>query len=762
MIDVPPNTPSIPDEQAKVATHSEPDHPKPQIRGIRNIHARQLTQDSKKSIPQHLEKLRACESLDHLHRLAANLHGHLHYKPELSRSAFRQVLSSGCSLETLLQFLSDPSLNHREAHNLPHLLEWYISEPRSKTDSIRLHNWLRRHISLGMQSKKELQDLVERALHSFCKNLGIQPDMDLCQTILDGLSSSGADQISNLDGDILDRLLLLASHDNSWQNPELLLLGLNILEICKPAQFKYMRKGISSLLTSYLVSTSPDREICSLDSQVSRILNCLLLSSEIQASKIVASATLATLKRLGSSHPTCHLLKSNLNGWWSLLLHHEVFKFIKYSSEWLRTERALARHDIDVLGLYLKHLNDNEKCVFLLGHWFTKDVEDDNLSSSRVLASMKLFNDALISRNDTKCPFIFIFEYLGPRFNADRNILVRLFSLFNKLELQEKSIALFSYFSQSNISVDLTALAKDIIDFTSPNPQVAYTLYKIAPFLPLESCPSIAEMMINNPDEGIGVPLGFRDLRQKSLGVSNVYPRTADEIRCAQIELLNRMALAYAKAPHLYPRVAFRQVYQCYHLLLRKHGRGSLGVAVSGAFTLAGIVRPLQELQWVSTIKLKFILIIIRQIEGDEVATKMDELVYTWRDYVIGKRAEKAFELRLKRDLGLILPEVETIHSHTKMVTEKRRCEESRMVEMPGLVPVKPWGKLSGETNAGNFLRVRTARDLEMARAAQKDAMKKHGIRERALKQAVQELGEDFRASERADPVYIVPAEAQS
>lgn len=728
LIDDLPSDPSNTDEQIEAAIRSEPDHPKPQIRGIRDVYIGQRIQDMKKNLPHYLEKLRACKSLEDFRSMTATLDANRDLKLKFSESAFRQVLHSGCGLETILQFLSDPSLNLQEARNLPRLWEWYVSEPRNATESTRLHNWLRRHISLGIQSKRELQDLVELASHSSRDTSGIQEIRDLHRIILGGLSLSGVDQISDLGGEILNHLLL-ASFDCSWQNPELQTSCFRILEVCNPAQLQNMTKGISSLLTSYLVSTITDKEIHPHDGQISKILDCLLSGSEIKASRAIASASQALLMRLRSSHPTLHLLKRNANQWWSLLLHHKIFKFIKDKSEWFRVERALARHNTDVLCLYLKHISDDEKCIFLLRHWFTQNVQDGNgLSPKKISNPIQIFSSRLISRNSQKCPFVVLFEFLGPRATIDRTVLLRLFSLLDKLDLHETSLGLYSYFLRSKTSNDFSALAKGIIDFTSPTPLAACTLYKITPFLPLESCPSVAEMMIST--EGLGVPLGFRVLRRQSLGVSDVYPRTADEIRRAQIELLERMAMAYAQASHLHPRVALRQVYQCYRLLVRRHGRASLTTAFSRAFALAGLVKPLQERRWLGMTQLKFVLRIIREIEGDEVALKVDELLYIWRKYLIGEKAKEAFDLQLKQKLGLLPPEEKKNHTLVEMMIEAIKREEQRKPKVAAsLAAGKPRGKLPGESNSDQLVRERTSRDVKFALAAQKAAMKKWSIK---------------------------------
>ena len=307
-------------------------------------------------------------------------------------------------------------------------------------------------------------------------------------------------------------------------------------------------------------------------------------------------------------------------------------------------------------------------------------------------------------------------------------MLPRLFSLFNELEMHETSLALFSYIRQSGITIEVTALANKIINSTSINPQVACTLFKITPSLPLESCPGVAEMMIYHPGWNPGVPLGFLDLRQENLGVSNVYPHTPQEICRMQIELLNRMALAYAHASHIYPRVALRQVYHCYQLLLRRHGRSSLGVDISRAFTVAGVIRPLQESQWVGIVKLKFILKIVREIEGNQVALRVDELIYMWRDELIRKRAEEASKMQFARSLGLDGVEV-TKEEEVERATETSRVGEGK-VEAARMIAGEPLEKLPGEMNADRFVRVHGAMNLARARTVQNNALKENGIAE--------------------------------
>ena len=740
--DNPPPTPSNPDTQAKEVTHSRSGRSVPKVSGLGNIYAKQRTHDTKKDIPQKFERLDACTSVDDFRIAAVKLDVDILSRLAFSKSAFRRVLEIGCSLETVLQFLSDPSLNIQGAGNVQSLWEWFIDEPRNGNDSSQLHKWLRKHVSLGMLSKDELHDLVEVALHSSDVSPGTRRNMDLCQTMLDALNSSLVYQVTDLDSGMLNRLLQLAFCDHSWRNPELQSLSLHLLEKCEPTQIQNMVEGISSLLTSYIVSTCPDEKINIKEGKVSKLLNCLTQGSETQASRAIAFASHMILKRLRQSTSTCALIMRNISIWWSLLRHHQKFECIKDKPEWLRIERALT-HEMEILCSYMRHLSDDEKCVFLLRHWFTKNVDDgDSHRPGTVIGSSKLFQNGLINRKANECPFVLLFRFLGPRVSAFRSLLPRLFSLLNKLEMYETTLALFSHFQQSKTSVDLPALAQKIINCTSTNPQVACTLFKIVPSLPLESCPVVAEMMIHNPAESPGAPLGFLALRQESLGVSRVYPRTGQEICRAQIELLNRMALAYAHAAHLYPRVALRQVYQCYHILLRRHWRRSIGVDISRALTVAGVVRPLEESQLVNTTQLNFILNIVREVEGDEIASKVDELVYAWHDDLIRQNAEKAVERRLRRSLH-----IHPLEAEEETTPGERKTEPTRIgvqeAGAPWIVGGQSWGKLPGETNAEELLRVRGARDLAYARASQIAAMKERGIVYEDLMQSIQIMGED-------------------
>jgi hypothetical protein len=97
----------------------------------------------------------------------------------------------------------------------------------------------------------------------------------------------------------------------------------------------------------------------------------------------------------------------------------------------------------------------------------------------------------------------------------------------------------------------------------------------------------------------------------------------------AKVELVNKMALAFAQAGCRSPRVALRNVFYCV-LYLRRH-REPLSPELTRALTLAGITRDLLNKNWVGRRKALWILDMVNKVEGDMVGSMVAELVYNWR-----------------------------------------------------------------------------------------------------------------------------------
>ncbi|KXS99447.1 hypothetical protein AC578_8168 [Pseudocercospora eumusae] len=93
----------------------------------------------------------------------------------------------------------------------------------------------------------------------------------------------------------------------------------------------------------------------------------------------------------------------------------------------------------------------------------------------------------------------------------------------------------------------------------------------------------------------------------------------------AHIDLVHLVAHECAKS--LRPKVAFRRVWECYRFL---RDRGApITPLLTRAMVTAGVLRPLEDCKRPATTQVRYILSLVKEIEGEEVAMKLDQAVWT-------------------------------------------------------------------------------------------------------------------------------------
>ena len=95
-----------------------------------------------------------------------------------------------------------------------------------------------------------------------------------------------------------------------------------------------------------------------------------------------------------------------------------------------------------------------------------------------------------------------------------------------------------------------------------------------------------------------------------------------------RVALIRETAFAWACDPQIDPRQAFRHVWRCYRLLRSR--KSPLGIQISRAMVKAGITRPIQVSRRLSKTQVKFIMSIVREVEGVDRAEKLDKLVFDY------------------------------------------------------------------------------------------------------------------------------------
>ncbi|KAL8693914.1 MAG: hypothetical protein Q9218_001328 [Villophora microphyllina] len=177
--------------------------------------------------------------------------------------------------------------------------------------------------------------------------------------------------------------------------------------------------------------------------------------------------------------------------------------------------------------------------------------------------------------------------------------------------------------------------------------------------IPLERCPELAEALILDSTRNWDTAIDLRELRQPKALVELQEAGNgarAEQLQFDRVRLLERMALAYAEAPHLHPSIAFQYTYRCW-ALHRRDDLGPFRAPMIRALTNSGLVRPLQVGQTMSYSRLKFILQQVEEVEGKDAMKRLGHTVLQWREDV-NRQSQKNLEekrenIRAEREMAI-------------------------------------------------------------------------------------------------------------
>ncbi|KAI9710472.1 MAG: hypothetical protein M1820_002608 [Bogoriella megaspora] len=188
-------------------------------------------------------------------------------------------------------------------------------------------------------------------------------------------------------------------------------------------------------------------------------------------------------------------------------------------------------------------------------------------------------------------------------------------------------------------------LARDLIDLhTAVEPIEALNIFRIVRRIKIRQVPDLATRIV---EDGLTSMAFVRRL---------LIPKGSRRFLSERVDLLHRIAESWANSPHVRPLVAARFIRFLYREF--SGAQVKMDSRLSRALVKASVIRPLKEQAWVSTLKFRHTLHVVRDIEGEDAATKLDQLVYQWRTRVLwasrranwgtGKPDQEAFMKRRK------------------------------------------------------------------------------------------------------------------
>lgn len=649
-------------EPAEVASNSSGS------RSVRTILAAGKDQKNLESKREIIDRLKNCHDLKDIRKLSVSLKLDLSSTPLYSKSAFSHLLGTQCSFDEIIKFLEDSSFNSPEARNLDALLKWYARYSDRDRDKI-LPDWITRRISQGILHGEELLSFVQ-TISSLTGEVEFDDGSgSFSRIIFNGLSSSTVFAFHDVNRILLRELL--GSLTLGAPSPEKLSLGVEIIKCSSPSQFYALRPVITWFLNSCLMPQNWQQEVQLFDPKpVSKILEFLLKAPLSFKAKSIREATSTLLIHHECPSENLSVLLNNLEQWWALLSAYGMFKDLSQSVEWVLFERKLARQDVRILASYLRLFSHQQICCFLLRNWFAPEI--GNHATRRIGEPQPFeekFKANMTLAQDKFSPFVVMVQSLGQELSSNSKWILSLFSLLRELGDSRAIIQIVLHRRRLGLPISLAAVINEINEQSNKRPSVAFRLFKSTPNITLETCPSVAKIMICHPRFNPATAQWWRYQRQQfhaphqnyfrepqdifgEWGRGNFPPHESEPVRQSRAFLLETMAMAYAEAPHLFASVAWREVIRCWKLHQR-YCLGPMGLGMSRALVISGVIRRLQEYKWVSPIRIRWILRIVSEIEGEGIASELDRSMYDWRQKMVERNDHLEERRRRWRDMGI-------------------------------------------------------------------------------------------------------------
>lgn len=587
-----------------------------------------LRHDTMKSDPTVLAELKLCQSLDQVRDWATEHNVELR---NYSRLAFRQLVQGGRNLSTVLQALEEPALD--TSGNRTYFLQRELQSLTTRIEADLLGTWIKRRLLLGTLPEKEILNMAN--LLSFTPEVGENEDVRciLADSMFVGIQSSTVFGVRHVKAEVLGALFKAVAQGQYTRRSQT--LGITIFKVLQPGTLWQLRGTVALFFQKSLraqVVREYDAEEVSQLEMIARILELLRIFPENVVHDTIHETSKALLELRSDLSVSHQALVKILDNWWSSLIKQDMFGFPKKGTDDInnqgtastRSQRMLADQPLEILVPYLRHFDDEGKARFLVRHWLCPALPpvEWRRAKNRFFVLRKTRKD--------ESPFLHFISIANDNSQLSDQELRRFFSLLQMMQMSEIIEHILLRPDQKHMCISEAVVLHCIRTHVAEQPQIAERLMRAYPRLPLETCPDLAQELILNPSIHPDLLLNYH----RSYSVHAIIPRAACRTRrqrnTDRARLLGKMALAYSEALHQTPRMAYRRIYGCYRCIMREH-LGSIPVDIVRALVRSGIVRPLQQGAWVSTVKHRWILPLIRQKESLEDAERVDELVYQWR-----------------------------------------------------------------------------------------------------------------------------------
>lgn len=221
-----------------------------------------------------------------------------------------------------------------------------------------------------------------------------------------------------------------------------------------------------------------------------------------------------------------------------------------------------------------------------------------------------------------------------------------LLRMFNKLGQHEATFLTLLSMRELGMRIPSDVVEASLEAMASVNPVLAYQTYRLyrhmrynEKCLNLDRCPTFITSMIDNPSisppaiwHALGIVQHAAHRRHNSSKHAFANPRSTRCLSPATTEHISRMATSFAHSKVRSQRVSFLNVEQCLHYL-RRHN-APISAEITRAIAHAGITRRIGSQGWIAKERARWILALIEDVEGTDVARAVEKVVITWNGQI--------------------------------------------------------------------------------------------------------------------------------
>ena len=344
-----------------------------------------------------------------------------------------------------------------------------------------------------------------------------------------------------------------------------------------------------------------------------------------------------------------------LDSWFSELSKSKVLAAARQMPRWTEIDPFVKYFGLRISNSCFPQFNHKDVRLFILKHIAVKSSADNLNERFEEKRSSLPWERTLPKRLDWESPLssyvdmVRVLSQYPPRFQW---VIPQIFSFLRNLGMSGEILQIVRSISYYYISIDPKCIIDEIKEHVKINPLIAMRIFGADRRICLEDCPELAEAVISDPNSEVSPGTLFFFYKT----------RIPTEVQYAQrIDLLHRMAFAYARARHIRTALCLRLVHRCYRYI-RWESDDELDSRMSRAITATTITRELLAQQSVSDEKVEWILSVVKTIEGEEIARDLGGLIHLWRKEVMQAIGKKAQRERASRMCGKFLRDTYTYY----------------------------------------------------------------------------------------------------